>query len=388
MSSSPNYLQNQIKDWHNRGVISDEIAQTLLDDVSKTGGATDSQRRPFSFFNVVAAFAAISFAAAILMFISANWEAIPRLVKVTGIFVLIVGGLVGGAFAHGRGKTGQRLEEALYLIAGAAYVGGVALVGQMYHLPGSIGQAMFGFAIGLGAAGLMVRSRVLTFGALGAIVWWYLEQPNPEQVLSVDFAILLAFCAVAFGVSRLWGDRWLGRAAAVALLIGLLPWAWDRIEALFEFYENLDPRLRLGIWLFVLFAAAVVVALERYRPERMRGLPGFSEPRAAWAFAAGLLALFALHGESFGEGLMPLIIVGPMTLAFTLFALFTHGARSAPIRYTGYVVFVGEILFLYGETVATLLGTAGFFLVIAVVLSLIALVILIVERRLKKDEDQ
>ena len=104
--------------------------------------------------------------------------------------------------------------------------------------------------------------------------------------------------------------------------------------------------------------------------------------RPETAFGAGLIALLALHVES-GD-LLPLFVVGPMTLGFALYALFTHGARSRTIRYVSYAVFVGEILFLYGETVASLLGTAGFFLAVGVTLTLIAGGIYWAERRFKR----
>ena len=103
------YLENQIKDWHNRGIIADDVAAALLADIGRSAAAArDGDAKPFSFFRIVAIFAAISFAAAIVMFISANWEAIPRLAKVAGIMVLIAGGLIGGAVIGARGGRHAR----------------------------------------------------------------------------------------------------------------------------------------------------------------------------------------------------------------------------------------------------------------------------------------
>ncbi|MCR9122477.1 MAG: DUF2157 domain-containing protein [Phyllobacteriaceae bacterium] len=374
------YLENQIKDWHNRGVIADDVADALLADIGQSGATTrDERAKPFSFFRIVAIFAAISFAAAIVMFISANWEAIPRLVKVGGIMVLIAGGLIGGAVTGARGgRYGRKLEEAAYLVAGAAYVGGVALVGQMYHLPGDIGQAMFGFALGLGAAGLAVRSHVLAAGALGAIAWWYVDTPAPEELIDVNFAIFAAFCTAGYALARFGGMPRLRWVAAAAFVIGLVPFLFSVLEAIADFYEGLPDGVRLALWL-VLFAASLVGLWLARRADEPA--PSFWR-RPATAFGAGLIALLALHVES--DDLLPLLVVGPMTLGFALYALFTHGARSQAIRYVSYAVFVGEILFLYAETVATLLGTAGFFLVVGVILTLLAGGIYWAERRFKR----
>lgn len=379
-----NRLENRIEDWRNRGVIGDDTARALRDDVRAS--RAKSPRKPaqaFSFLRIVVAFAAVSFAAAILMFISANWDAIPRLAKVAGIMMLIAAGLVGGALARGRARRhGPRLAEAFYLVGGAAYVGGVALVGQMYHLPGTLGEAMFGFAIGLGAAGLLVCSHVLGVAALAAILWWYLQRPQPDNLLTVDFALFAGFCAVGGGVAHWRGAHWMRRAAVAAGLVGLLPFLLEVLRTVVDAYAALPDTVRLSIWLVVLAASALVTAAERYRPGRLRGLPGFARPRAGAAFGCGLFALAVLHAET-GD-LLPLLAVGPLTLAFALLVLLAHGARSAPIRWAGYVVFVGEILFLYGETVASLLGTAGLFFAVGVTLTLIALVIVRFERRLER----
>jgi len=374
------YLENQIKDWHNRGIISDDVAAALLADIGKSGAtARDKGGQPFSFFRIVAIFAAISFAAAIVMFISANWEAIPRLAKVGGMMALIAGGLIGGAVIGTRGgRHGRWLEEAAYLVAGAAYVGGVALVGQMYHLPGDIGQAMFGFALGLGLAGLAARSHVLAGAALGAIAWWYLETPTPEELVDADFAVFAAFCAAGYALARFGKMPWLRWVAAAAFVIGLIPFLLSVLEAIADFYEGLPDGVRLTLWLVLLAASLAGLWLARRSGDPA---PAFWR-RPATAFGAGLIALLALHVES-GD-LLPLLVVGPMTLGFALSALFAHGARSRTIRYVAYALFVGEILFLYGETVASLLGTAGFFLAVGVTLTLIAGGIYWAERRFKR----
>lgn len=374
------YLENQIKDWHKRGIITDDVAAALLADIGQSGTTDrDDGAKPFSFFRIVAVFAAISFAAAIVMFISANWEAIPRLAKVGGIMVLIAGGLIGGALIGARGgRHGRWLEEAAYLVAGGAYVGGVALVGQMYHLPGDIGQAMFGFALGLGLAGLAVRSHVLATAALGAIAWWYLETPAPEDLIDTDFAVFAAFCAAGYALARFGDMPWLRWVSAAAFVIGLVPFLFTVLEAIADFYEGLPDGVRLTLWLAVLAASLAGLWLARRADDPA---PSFWR-RPVTAFSAGLIALLALHVES-GD-LLPLLVVGPMTLGFALYALFIHGARSRTIRYVSYAVFVGEILFLYGETVASLLGTAGFFLAVAVTLTLIAGGIYWAERRFKR----
>ena len=378
------HLENQIKDWRDRGVISAEVATALHDDLGSADIAgAKSRAKSFSFFRIVAVLAAVSFAAAILMFISANWAAIPRLAKVSGIMIIIAAGLVGGAVAGGRpGRADRRLEEAFYLVAGAAYVGGVALVGQLYHLPGDLGRAMFGFALGLGAAGLLVRSHVLSFAALGAIAWWHAARPLAENLLSAEFVVFAAFCAAGWGVARRLGARWIARAAIAAFIVGLIPFLIEVIDAVVGAYQALPDALRLISWLALWAASIAALTAARFRPVLIDELPGLRRAPIAIALGVGLAAVIALHLES--EGLLPLLVVGPMTLIYALFVLFAFGARSAPIRWVGYVLFIGEILVLYGATVATLLGTAGLFLVVGLTLTVLAVVIYVFERRFRR----
>jgi len=378
------YLETQIEDWRNRGVISDAVADVLLADVAETMPAT--RRRPlrrFSFVRIVVLFAAISFAAAILMFVSANWEAVPRIIKVFGIMAIIAAGLIGGALVGIRsGGRGRRLEEACYLVAGAAYVAGVALVGQMYHLPGELSGAMLAFALGLGFAGLMVRSYVMSVAALAAMAAWHATRPLAANLLTLEFVFFALFCAIGWAAARWLGARWMARAVIVAFVAGLGPFMLDVASTVAGFYLDLPRVLRALLWLALWAASIAGLALARYRPARIEAVPGLSRAPVAIALGAGLLAIVVLHLES--GTLLPLLIVGPLALVYALFVLFAFGARSATIRWIGYVLFVGEILLLYGATVATLLGTAGFFLVVGVTLTVLAAAIYAYERRVRR----
>lgn len=369
-------LSRQVEDWRNRGVISDEVAAALQADLEKSGsGSLARPANRFSFLQVLAVFAGISFAAAILVFISANWELIPRLVRVAGIVAVMFAGFAGGALAHRRGgPRGRLIEEAFYLVGGAGYVGGIALVGQMYHLGGSIAEAMLVYGLGLGLAGLLVRSPVLGALALGALTWWQVDRPDAGNLLTLHFAIFLAAVAAAWLLARAGRMRWLQRAAVAALLVGLLPFLGEVLQWLADLYSDLPDPARAAIWL-VLFAAGFgLLALTRDGP--VAG--GRIGP--ARAFAIGLFALLGLHGEA-GD-LFPVWFSGLSGVALALAALFWHGAASRGLRFAGYALFVGEVLWLYGTTVYSLLGTAGFFFLLGLFLTAGALGITVFEKRI------
>ncbi len=372
-------LLQQIEDWRNRGVISDAVALTLRSDLAAgalQGGlqAPERQNR-FSFLQVLAVFAGISFAAAILVFISANWEAIPRLVRVAGIFAVILAGFAGGALAHNRGgRYGRLVEEAFYLVGGAGFVGGIALVGQMYHLSGELADAMLVYGAGLGIAGLLVRSPVLGMLAVGALAWWHVNLTDAADLISLHALFFVAAMAVAFVAARAGRHRWLQRAVVVALVAGLSPSIWRVLEAIGDIYDTLPNMVQAGFWI-VLFAAGIAMLSVTRRGKIAAGWVG---PRLG--FAVSLFALFGMHLEA--DTLFPVAVAGLAGVGLALVVLFWHGAASRGLRFAGYALFVAEVLWLYGVTVYSLLGTAGFFFVLGLALAGGALAIYGFEKRI------
>lgn len=119
-------VKREIARWAETGLIDAATAGALGLDIER-----QSVRR-ISFGSVLAMMAAALLGAAILIFIAANWEAMPRLLRVGMLFAVILGGYLGGAILKARGRAG--FGEALWVVAAAAFGGAIALIGQMYHL--------------------------------------------------------------------------------------------------------------------------------------------------------------------------------------------------------------------------------------------------------------
>jgi uncharacterized membrane protein len=133
-----------------------------------------------------------------------------------------------------------------------------------------------------------------------------------------------------------------------------------------------------GVWALSLAG----LMFERWRPAALRGLPLMKTPRVGVLFVIGLVAIAFLHGE-FGDD-AGLILASSMAVLFVLAVLYAHGRDNRTIRYVCYALFAGEVLVVYGETVYSLLGTSGFFLVLGLVLAAIAFAVNRLERRWRK----
>ncbi|MGO7164521.1 DUF2157 domain-containing protein, partial [Rhizobium johnstonii] len=75
-------LERDLSLWVGKGLLGQETAGALLAEY-------DSRPASFSLGRVLMALAAVLLAAAILLVVASNWEAIPRLVRVGGILALI-----------------------------------------------------------------------------------------------------------------------------------------------------------------------------------------------------------------------------------------------------------------------------------------------------------
>src|SRR5690606_17690317 len=123
----------------------------------------DSRPSSFSLGRVLMIIAALLVSAAVLLLVAANWEAIPRLARLGGIVGLIWGAYIAGAVLTTRGA--ERLAAAFLVLGTLAFGGAIALVGQMYHLPGDTFQAML-----VWFAGAVVAAALFRSGAVTAIV--------------------------------------------------------------------------------------------------------------------------------------------------------------------------------------------------------------------------
>ena len=161
-------VRSDIARWLASGLIDAPTADALTRDVEA------NQRRSLSFGSILAMMAALLFGAAILIFVAANWEAIPRLARVVALFATLLAGYVGGAVLKTRDHSA--IGEALWIIAAAAFGGSIALIGQMYHLTGDEASALVTWGAGTALAAVALRSNPLTVAAVGiADAWLFLK---------------------------------------------------------------------------------------------------------------------------------------------------------------------------------------------------------------------
>jgi uncharacterized membrane protein len=354
-------IEKDFNIWVSKGMLGADTARAMLAEY-------DSRETVFSAGRVLLVLAAVLLSAAILLLVAANWEAIPRLVRVGGIVALIWAFYVSAALCLGRGWRG--LGAALLVLGTMTFGGAIALVGQMYHLSGDAAEALLVWFAAACVAALAFRSAALSV-ICGFLAWAVFGQLVIDNDANFDGDGYIYFIpGLIIVVVALVRYTNAGAARHLAYLLALAWLGWLYLEL---------PEAWLAAALFglglVAFLSVSLPASPLVRVAREAGAaPAF------YSFALAILGLAALHTEI--DGLGQEVAIGATTLAVALGGITIAGRLNGAVRFLGYAVFAAETLYLAFETLGSILGTSGFFLISGVVVGLVAWLVIRLEKRL------
>lgn len=354
-------VRRDIDRWVASGLIDRATGDVLFRDVR------EHERRGFSFGSILAIMAALLFGASILIFVASNWDAVPRIARVLALFAIILAGYVGGAAL--KLADHAAIGEAVWLVAAAAFGGSIAMIGQMYHLSGDETEAILVWCIGTTVAAAVLRSGVLTMGAVAlASTWLFLR--GVDFWRQTDFPhLFLALAAV------LWAISYWSRSSGARHLI-LLSLMFYAVLAAVE-YEVTPVALALTVVSAVLFLAP---ALAPEPVDRVVQLDGLLPAHALFGFLTGIVMLQLDIWDDPGPGF---ILAASVGLAATIGAVLLAGRDSRGLRWIAYVGFAVELCLIYAVTVGSMAFTSGFFLAAGAVLGALSFAIIRIEKRMQ-----
>ena len=308
---------------------------------------------------------------AAMSFVAANWQDMPRLVRLAIIFAGLAGAYAAAAGLFARGM--ENFAHAAILLGIAVFGAGIMLIAQMYHIEGHPPDAVLLWAMGGLAAGILLRSNpalaaaTVLFGVwscwelLGGSVFGIYGR---EGLRAVHWALLPAAAAVAVGFAL---NRWWPGVH----LVGALLTGWLILQG-YLFHGD------LGHVVVALTGAAVVLGA-LYVSRASKGGQGQEALMVDWASAIlgyGLIAAFSgLWAMQFflRQETGALVLLAALTLALLVVVIHQGlmlGHRGAV--WLGYVGFSAEIFALYVKTVGSLAGSSLFFLVAGVIVIALA----------------
>ncbi|QSY96129.1 DUF2157 domain-containing protein [Rhizobium bangladeshense] len=356
-------LERDLSLWVGKGLIGEETAGALLAEY-------DSRPASFSLGRVLMALAAVLLAAAVLLVVASNWEAIPRLVRVVAILTLIWIVHIAAAMMLAHGATAA--ASGLLVIGAMSFGGAISLVGQMYHLSGDEQTVMYlWFAIATISA-ILFRSGAVVVVA-GFLSWAsfavYLENHETHWIgFDPWMAPIMAVMTIAL-VRYTGAER--ARHLAYLLLVGWLAW-------LYTLYEEIAVALAFAIGGMAAFA---LTALPHPRIASLMRSAGAAP--AFYSFLVAVIGLLLLHIEI--EQGWRLVVLGVATLAAAVLAIALHGRDNGAVRYLAYTTFAVEMLYLASVTVGSILGTSSLFLFSGLVVALVAWLVIRLERRFSRE---
>ena len=349
----------------------DGSASGLIDDAAGAAILRDAEaheRRSISFGSILAVMAALLLGAAILIFVAANWEAIPRLTRVGALFAIIAAGYIGGAalklYDH------AAIGEALWLVAAAAFGAAIALIGQMYHLAGDETR---------GDPRLVRRHRPCRGGVAFRPADGRCRRPRRVlAVLARGGVLARQRVSASFrrhggrSLARLLLDQKRRGAAPAPPVDGPLRGAAGN-RARRDRRRNGAGRGDAA----VLFALAVLMPDD---VERIVRLDGLLPVHCLLGFLAAMVLIQIEVTDESGAGFA---VAAALAFAGIGAALVLFGRESRGLRWIAYAGFAVELCLVYVLMIGSMLGTAGFFLVAGVLLGVMALAIIRIEKRLR-----
>ena len=352
-------LERDLSIWVDKGLITEVAAEQML-------GEYDARPASFSLGRVLMVLAAVLLGAAVLLLIASNWEAIPRLVRVGAILIIIWAAYLGAAALFARGA--QAAGNALLVIAVLGFGGAISLIGQMYHLSGDEQVVMYlWFAIAVISAALFRSAPAV---AIAGFLSWasfavYLNN-NDGRWIGIGAWLPIVMSAVTVALVR-YTDAGRVRHLAYLLAVAWLAWIYTLNE---------------DLWLAMVYvvcgmAVFLAVSLPPLRVTEFILTAGAAPAFYAFLVAAVGLLLLNIQLEQGGA----LILLSLATLGVSVLAIALQGRDNGAVRYLAYLMFAGEILYLASETVGSILGTSGLFLLSGLFVAVVAWLVIRLERR-------
>ncbi|MBB5701623.1 putative membrane protein [Ochrobactrum daejeonense] len=359
-------VERLIERWRRDGLIDAETASKLNADLEKRASA-------FSLGSVLATLGGLLLGAAVIMLVAANWQEMPRLVRIGLIFVLIWASYLGGAWRQARGDT--VFPAALYVVGAASFGAGLALVGQMYHLSGDVHSAAIYWSLGVLASAFLVRAPVLAaFGA--GVACFYLSTYVFADGL-YDDATYRWVGPILFLVGV--GAALFTRSRHAAHL-----WAFFSIGWTILIYAEQENN---AVLIAMIAVGVGLVAADGFGHVALQRLTRFAHPLAAYGLLMALLALAILQlNQMFSYSGLAMSIereafYGILILALSIGAIAICGRNNGGLRSIAYAAFSIEVLYLAFQTVGSMIGTSGFFLTAGILVLLLAAFVRRMENR-------
>lgn len=173
----------------------------------------------------------LAIALGVILLVAANWEEVPRGVKIAGMLALLCG---SHALGFRLARAAPRTAQVLHFLGGCLLLAGIGLIGQVYQHDLEPAEAMLLWLAGVAPLALLLDSGPLALlAAIASLAWAHLQGAESGSALAMREAASAHLCLeVGAGIAfaglgallraRLPGVARLLRAAGAGLLLATL----------------------------------------------------------------------------------------------------------------------------------------------------------------------
>lgn len=279
-------LAREIGGWVKKDLLSAEQARAICREYDID---FDEVRDDSGGYRLLVILAYLFGGLSLITIIGANWEQIPRGLRMGGLILLTAFFQIIGIYRYQ--KDQQASATGFFLLGNLAYGASIILIAQIYHLGEHMPDGVFWWALGSLPLGVLTRSTMLTlFSCALAMIWFWIE-------FGMGYFPMLFPVFIVAGIYVLYHVKTSYLLFLVVLVsIGL----WFESLVTRGYGKNLYG-FDLGLEHFVVAAALAIlgyaVAEWMYRRDSARSRD-YATVLSLWSLRLGLLLMFVL---SFSE---------------------------------------------------------------------------------------
>lgn len=374
---------------------------------------------------------------AAMTFVAANWDAMPKYLRVLLLLIAMWAAYGAAVFARIRGNP--VISDFLIMCGCAIFGATIMLVGQIYHLQGKAEDAVLLWAGGTLLATLILRSSAALWLAIGLFTLWFMLKNDFNFGSRAEINFLypifwLMCCATAYWLkakrsahSLMWGiSLWLGFTvliyterhdtiayflalyASIYVLIGLAILSLEKWQILREFEapfiaylvliaigftamwvglasfeeEFFNDLQTLGTINYIPMLVCLIIAIGIFAYARLNKLNSVYD----LGFCGFWIAASLFATSNYG---MQIPFIGEaISLGLTIWFIRMGDRQDIPsVIRLGYLAFGMVMLLIYFRTVGSLLDTTAFYLISGVLLVLGAVFVPRIFKLIRGDKD-
>lgn len=128
------WLKAEVLKWFDKGIIYESQADEILSEYGMKSGIKKPEVSSVNVVKVLAYIGAVLVGLGAILFVAANWQEIPRLIKVMMLSLLTLGTFYAGYHIKHELENREILGKALIFMSTLFYGGSIFLIGQMYNI--------------------------------------------------------------------------------------------------------------------------------------------------------------------------------------------------------------------------------------------------------------